>query len=685
MQLIRKYLIPPGGPVILSIIAFLYLFDVSLWAQTESEIRSIIGEGDIKKLIKADEYKTNADKLVEEASQLNMDVLLMQADPNLDEKTKTKKSGQIESQAQQKQIQATSLYEKCNEIKFAVYKQYIDAFWKTHEGEETDYLNAKLLEEQSSDNYFQAVSYRIEAKKMRDLYMRLEKLSEANDLENKAIQKQISALAAYYLLEEVPLAQTETPVAEPETAVIESGAPAPEIEIPAESELPAAVSESDITPNQPDTFDILSGQTIPDTKEPSVTIEQPVTIVAAEKTLPEGMEINQSLIDSYNHYIASGSFNDTTLSTGKIAGITDFDTDRMLRLWYEYIYGQQAYESEQLLAETADTVVVEEKEVSVVTTPPDSDGKTEIGIVTEKNRDQIIPADDEVIYRVQIAANRTELSQRALSKMYYGNKRVEMINENGWYKYSVGDFVTYEEASKFRKSTGMSNAFVVAYLKGTQFASGKTEVAAETQHAFAPAGEQRLPEGVIFRIQVAASRVPLNLGQLKQIYPGDYPIEMIKEEGWYKYQFMGVRLYSDAIYLLKNVNTKGAFVVAYENGAKINLADAVRNTREIENAVKTYGRKGQIQEIEFHLQLAASRIPISSDELKLLYIGSEPVSVIYEEGWYKYHLKAGNSPETAEQFKKSCSVVKAFIVPYKRAAKISYYEALQESEQNSKQ
>jgi hypothetical protein len=357
----------------------------------------------------------------------------------------------------------------------------------------------------------------------------------------------------------------------------------------------------------------------------------------------------------------------------------------MLQLWYEYIYGQQPYESGQLMAETTDTAVMAEEDVPAVTTRSASDENSEIGIVTEENRGQIIPADEEVIYRVQIAANRTELSQRALSKMYYGNKSVEMINENGWFKYSVGDFTTYEEASAFRKSTGMSNAFVVAYRKGTQFASGKTEIVAETQQAYTPAGEQRLPAGILFRIQVAASRVPLNMGQLRRIYSGDYPIEMIKEEGWYKYQFMGVRLYSDAVQLLQHVNTAGAFIVAYDNGIKINLAEAVRNTRDIENAVKTHGRKGQIQEIEFHLQLAAARIPASSDELKLLYSGSEPVSVIFEDGWYKYHLKAGNSPETAEQLKKSCSVEKAFIVPYKRAAKIGYYDALQELKQNSKQ
>jgi hypothetical protein len=665
------------------LIAVLFFSLISLHAQSELEIRSLIREGDVKKLIKADEYKANADQLVEEASQLNMDVLLMQADPNLDEKTKAKKAGQIESQAQQKQIQASSLYEKCSEIKFTVYKQYIDEFWKTHEGEETDYLNAKLLEEQSNDHFFQAVSFRIEAKKIDDLYMRLEKLSEANNLENDALQKQVTALAAYYMKNEVTTDEV-TPVAETETNLVEETIPAPESEMSAAALMPTDNVEVDTTQTRSDLTGFFAEQPVPDTTEAAVVAEEHAQIVPVDITLPDKMKINQSMIDSYNRYIAGGNFNDTTLSTGKIAGITDFDTDRMLQLWYEYIYGQQAYETEQEIAETTDSAVLAEEVTPVVSTPPASDVKSEIGIVTEENRSKIIPADEDVIYRVQIAANRTELSQRALSKMYYGQKTVEMVNENGWYKYSVGDFATYEEASKFRNSTGMSNAFVVAYRKGTQFTSGITEVIEENRHAFAPGGDQRLPSGIVFRIQVAASRIPLNVGQLKKIYTGDYPVEMIQEEGWYKYQFMGVRLYSDAIQLLKNVNTSGAFVVAYENGAKISLIEAVRNTTDLENNVRTYGRKGQIQEIEFHLQFAASRIPISSDEMKLMYSGSEPVSVVYENGWYKYHLKAGNSPEMAEQLKETCLVEKAFIVPYKRAAKIEYYEAIQEIKQNSK-
>ncbi len=631
------------------LVFLLALKELSLKAQNESVIRAIISEGDLKKLQKADDLKVQADNLFEEANRLNMEVFSVQADASLDEKAGKKKAAQLESQALQKQQESASFYEKCNEIKFTLYKQYMDAFWKSHEGKENDYLNAKLLEEQASDHYFQAISYRLEAKKMDAGYARIEKLTEANNLELQAIQKQVSALSNYY-----GIAVSDEPVSN-------------EVVLTTDTSGPSEITDIQTTPSSED----LSIP-VPDVPAQSEISTQP------EYTLPTGgVVVNQSMIDRYNRYISSGQLNDTTLSTGKIVGVNEFDRDNLLQLWYEYLYGRQATDEEQQLAQKSDTAITAEP--TVAETQNAGSPEKEIGIVTDQNLGTLIPSDDEVIYRVQIAANKSELTQKALSKMYYGNKNVEMLNENGWFKYSVGDFSSYEEANNFRKQSSMSNAFVVAYRKGTRFIQNEeTPVKQPVEAAYTPQGNNRLPSGLIFRIQVAASRVPLTIGQLNRIYPGNYPVEMILEDGWYKYQFMGVRLYSDALQIIKNVTSNGVFIVAYENGVRIDLASAVKKNKELEQLVNTRGRKGYVQEIEFHLQLAASRVAMKPDELSSLYQGSEYISVIYDDGWYKYHLKAGNSAEEAEQFRKTSGIPKAFIVPYKRAMKIDLLQAIQE-------
>jgi hypothetical protein len=646
LKVFLRYVFRHNRLINIHILSLLIFASDIVYAQEEAAIRPIIEAGDLKKLVKADEYKEDADKLFEEASSLNMQVLSVQSDAELDEKAITKKSAQLESQAQQKQIQASALYEKCNEVKFVVYKSYLDAFWKKHTGEESDYINSKLLEEQANDVYFQATSYRIDAKKMDAGFAKVEKLSEANNLELEAIQKQLTALATYYSIEGT----------EP------SPAPAEQFTPPVETvEIPAVEAQNN--------------ETIA-VSEPQPPLEAPAQDV--DQTIPSQVEVDQRMIDLYNSYVATGQFADTALSTGALAGLTSFDADRVLLLWHNYLYGTGT-EEEVLMAAKTDSARKENETQPSASAGQNKAGTMEIGVVTDENRSTLIPADEEVIYRIQLAANRSQLSQRALSRMYYGNKTVEMINENGWYKYSVGDFDTYDEANKFRKSTGMRNVSVVAYRKGTRFTALPETAVTASATPVVPVGETRMPSGLVFRIQVAASRVQLTVSQLERIYTGAYPVEMIAEEGWYKYQFMGVRLYSDALQIIKNVNTRGVFIVAYEDGVKINLAEAVKKNKELERKVKTEGRKGQINDTEYHVQLAASRNPMKADELSMLYSGSEPVTVILEDGWYKYHIKTGNSPEIAEQQKQACGIANAFIVPYRRAAKITYYEAIQEN------
>ena len=616
------------------------LISIHTYAQEEETIRPIIEAGDLKKLMKADAYRSDADKLIEEVNRLNMEVLTIQGDASFDEKEIKKKTEPLQTQALQKHVQASALYEKCNELKFIIYKKYLDNFWKMHSGEESSFLNAKLLEEQASDSYFQATSYRIDAKRMNDSDAKIEKLTEADELELDAIRKQLSSLGECYGITVVP---TET----------------------------VAEAQSEPEPLLP-----VQQQPVPEQPVQQALMAIPDTAAVAESTIPGKVEVNQQMLVSYNRYIATGQYNDTTLSTGKIAGITSFERDEVLALWYDYMYGKESRAGIALLlpeSTSADSTVTAGQ---VTVLPAGAEAEVELGVVTDENRGTLVPTDEEVIYRVQISANRTELTQRALSRIYYGNKNVEMVNENGWFKYSVGDFYTYEEASKFRKQSGIDNAFVVAYRKGALL-KPLAEPAGEKTSQVSQVQSIRMPSGLVFRIQVAATRVPLNKDQLAGIYNGRYPVEVVTEEGWYKYQFMGVRLYSDATTLIRDVASRGAFIVAYEDGVKQNMASAVNKIRELEQAVKTSGR-AQLREVEFHVQLAASRNFMKPAELAGIYKGSETVVVIHEDGWYKYHLKAGNSLDVANELKKNCGINGAFIVPYRRAAKIGLYEAMQD-------
>jgi hypothetical protein len=167
-------------------------------AQDESAIRPIIEAKDLKKLIKADDLQAEAEKILSDNIGLEKEILNMQQNTGLSDREIKRKTEPLAVRIRQKHVQASSLYEKCNELKFVVYKKYLDKFWKEHSGEEPGYLNAKALEEQASDVYFQAAGNRMEAKHMNDGDTKTEKLKEADSLEVDAIHKQLYSLGACY-------------------------------------------------------------------------------------------------------------------------------------------------------------------------------------------------------------------------------------------------------------------------------------------------------------------------------------------------------------------------------------------------------------------------------------------------------------------------------------------------------
>lgn len=72
----------------------------------------------------------------------------------------------------------------------------------------------------------------------------------------------------------------------------------------------------------------------------------------------------------------------------------------------------------------------------------------------------------ELIFKVQIAAHTVPLTDEYLRIIYKGGMKIDMIYEEGWYKYSIGRFKTYEEATKALHECKVKKAFIVPYLDG---------------------------------------------------------------------------------------------------------------------------------------------------------------------------------------------------------------------------
>ena len=634
-----------------------FLLSVLAYGQQDKQFYPVFNKSDIKKLEKTKEYETEAEGLIEEANELYMETFAVQGNYELDEKTIDKKVKQLESKAQKKQIEAAKYYELINQTKFSIYKTYIEKFWSDFEGDENDYVNARLIEEQSNDYYFQATTLRAEAAKISDIKDKVEKLKSAYDLEVKSLDKQLSALSIYY---NIGYTAGET---RRETEPVQ-----PQITYEEPAYQPAET---------------------PAVTEPVLT--EPVGAAQAKAQIEEDILVNQMIINMYDQYMSDETRQpENVLTPQMLSDVTYFDSDKILNMWYSYAYDTlyegvpetppELYAATDSLGEELAMEGEEAAETGQEQLIP-TEYEEKIATVEEDIGESYhIPEGDEIIYRVQIAAFKSQLTQRALSKIYYGNKQVEMLNEEGWFKYSIGDFYTYDDADKFRKQCGVKNAFIVAYRKGQKFVPGGISDMVSAQYAETAPDliTSRYDVGLIFRVQVAANTVPLTKEQLSRIYKDDYPVEMMYEDGWYKYQVLGVRLFSDALRILRNAQVRGAFIVAYDKGVKHNLYTAVSRSKKIEKEVQTYGRKGRLNEIEWHVQIAASRIPLTRNELSKIYSGDHDISLVIEEGWYKYRLKAGSSYNAAKEIKQNCNVPKAFIVAYYRAKKVPITRAINE-------
>ncbi len=85
---------------------------------------------------------------------------------------------------------------------------------------------------------------------------------------------------------------------------------------------------------------------------------------------------------------------------------------------------------------------------------------------------------------------------------------------------------------------------------------------------------------IIYRVQIAASKIPLSHKKLREIYPNISIAHIDKEGGWYKYLIGEYTSYEEAYQAKKKMNVKGAFIVAYKNGKRVKDIREVCNPEE---------------------------------------------------------------------------------------------------------
>ncbi len=190
-------------------------------------------------------------------------------------------------------------------------------------------------------------------------------------------------------------------------------------------------------------------------------------------------------------------------------------------------------------------------------------------------------------------------------------------------------------------------------------------------------------ENLEFRVQVAASRIPLNISQIESIYSGNMSIVEIREEGYFKYQIRGYLLLSDAQTVCSQSDVENAYIEAYKGKDRIALGLAAKENRSLEQLVAQKGRERAMSPIIFAVQLGASRTRLSDQQVQNLSDCDNPVKIVFEGGLYKYQVFIGKHLESAFDYLEKCAEKESFIVAYKNGRKLKLHKAIQEYKTNT--
>jgi len=183
-------------------------------------------------------------------------------------------------------------------------------------------------------------------------------------------------------------------------------------------------------------------------------------------------------------------------------------------------------------------------------------------------------------FKVQIAASRVPLDSRSLKNIYTGPETIIELKEDNWYKYVIGEFNTYKQAKKLRNTTNVSGAFVIAYLNNKRIKI-TIPMVGTYKSTIIPSLEKS--DDLIFRIQIAASKHPLSQKNIQKIYSGEYTIDKISEDGWFKYSFAVGSNFKKAQEIAEKKKIPGAFIIGYVKNKKIDLKEAIKISKSIHN------------------------------------------------------------------------------------------------------
>ncbi len=185
-------------------------------------------------------------------------------------------------------------------------------------------------------------------------------------------------------------------------------------------------------------------------------------------------------------------------------------------------------------------------------------------------------------------------------------------------------------------------------------------------------------KGLIFKVQIAASPVPLSIEKLRKIYPSNEILNNEMEDNLYKYSVGRFSSYEQAYAYKQRMGVKGAFVIAYRDGEKVKDISEVAQPIDPNNFnAKAYLKSNTANDddvltLEYRVQIGTTKNPATDYELKQMNSTQMPVKVYHGDGWYKYTIGSFPSEDAAKRYVNDNNLPenKAYIVKYRNGMEV---------------
>lgn len=261
-------------------------------------------------------------------------------------------------------------------------------------------------------------------------------------------------------------------------------------------------------------------------------------------------------------------------------------------------------------------------------------------------------------FTIQIAASKSKLNSEVLKKNYScQNFEPKEVSEDGWYKYLIGNFATFDEANSHLKDQCIQRGLISGYNSKGRVAilSIKQPASFATSASAATSTSPSSSHSIVFRLQIAASKQLLSNDVISKIYSGDLPINASLEDDWYRYSIGDFIYLDDAKVALDSCHVKDAFIMPYQQGSRIQWPS--------KNALKKLSAAQKETPI-YVVQVAASRKPLNYSTVQSINKGNYPITMKFEDGWYKYYISAFTNFAAAKQVVQQIEVNGAFTATY---------------------